>query len=383
MPGYVDLIFPIKNTGSHTLLFQLEGTAVSDGVRKLFKSERIYVPPGNINAFDATFWVDGEGETEISLELHNVVDFVSPRDSVSSPLDTMTFTLRVTEEIPAPLSTATPPLATRRTAVLTPTAASAIATRPAVPPPAPAFARGDEAPTPVPPPVSSGSCRTLTPERTDWDPDYRFRTIELLGFNKPVYSNLKLEYVIANPKTSRDTFYLDTKILSHPELFSEFNSALVSELDLMGGHGIQITENIHIDGEGVRETTAWQNFDYGCQFQIGIYVYADQNRRRLLENLLITVKFDENSDAVYSADKQQYSQELLAIFECIQTIPIHLRPNIARLLVEFGFFDNSKAAEDALNYYYSFAVAVQPLVQGNPTLISIAQSALLTYCGSN
>ena len=157
LPGYVELIFPIKNTGSHTLLFQLEGTAVSDGGRKLFKTERIYVPPGGINAFDATFRVDGEGELEISLELHNVFDFVSPRDTNSRPLDTMTFTLSVTEEIPTrPHATATVTPVPRRTVVPTSSATSAVATRPAVQPPAPAFAHGTETP-----PIASPTTATM------------------------------------------------------------------------------------------------------------------------------------------------------------------------------------------------------------------------------
>ena len=136
LPGYVKLSLPIRNSGSHTLIFQLEGTAVSGSVSSVSrqiatKPMRVTVPPGATNGFDAEFWADIDGEWEISLELYNVRDFFTPRDPASMPLDAKTFTVKViSQENPdrevVGQATPTPPL-TATPADHTPTAVGAAA----------------------------------------------------------------------------------------------------------------------------------------------------------------------------------------------------------------------------------------------------------------
>ena len=229
----------------------------------------------------------------------------------------------------------------------------------------------------------SASCPPLAQERTDWDPQYRYRTIEVRGFNKPVYENLELDYMIANPMALRDTFYLDTKVLSHPGLFDEFNGDEMSPLDIQSGHAFRIQEIVHIDGEGSQETIGWQRFDYDCQFQMEINIYADPFKDKLLDSLLVTISFDESSDATFTAERQQVGEQLAWMFECFQRLSEQQKAEAVRLLVDFRLFNNSEDARAAFAYYSSFADAARPLIQQNPNLLPLVQSAISQYCGGS
>ena len=229
----------------------------------------------------------------------------------------------------------------------------------------------------------SASCPPLAQERTDWDPQYRYRTIEVRGFNKPVYENLELDYMIANPMALRDTFYLETKVLSHPGLFDEFNGDEMSPLDIQSGHAFRIEEIVHIDGEGSQETIGWQRFDYDCQFQMEINIYADPFKDKLLDSLLVTISFDESSDATFTAERQQVGEQLAWMFECFQRLSEQQKAEAVRLLVDFRLFNNSEDAGAAFAYYSSFADAARPLIQQNPNLLPLVQSAISQYCGGS
>ena len=154
--------------------------------------------------------------------------------------------------------------------------------------------------TATPAPTLSGAvCAPFAQPRTDWDPAYHLRTIEVRSVNKRGYSNARLEYVVANPGPSHQLFYLDSRVISHPEMFSEFNRYPMSELDIRAGHGTEIGEEVHPDGarnDEFQERILWQNFDHKCPLQIEISVYADPNRRNLLESVLVTLDFDQQGD---------------------------------------------------------------------------------------
>ena len=149
--------------------------------------------------------------------------------------------------------------------------------------------------------------------RDDWDPAYRARTIEPRSFNKPAYSNLQLKYIIANPDTSNGTFFLQTQVLSHIGMFSDFNELPSTELNLRGGHGIEVIEPVYPNGgeprggepeesRERRERRSWQDFDYDCDFQMVIYVW-DRTGQKLLESHSLTIGFEEGSDAQYTWEK--------------------------------------------------------------------------------
>ena len=168
-------------------------------------------------------------------------------------------------------------------------------------------------PTTATMPTPSGSACGVQPMRDDWDPAYRARTIEPRSFNKPAYSNLRLKYIVANPDTSDGTFSLQTQVLSHIGMFSDFNELPATELNLRGGHGIEVIEPVYPnggeprDGEPEesrerRERRSWQDFDYDCDFQMVIYVW-DRAGQKLLENYLLTIGFEEGSDAPYTWEK--------------------------------------------------------------------------------
>ena len=192
-----------------------------------------------------------------------------------------------------------------------------------------------------------------------------------------------MDYIIANPMPFGDTFYLDAKVLSHPKLFNEFNGADMTPLDIQGGYGIEINENVHIDGDGKQETIAWQRFDYNCQFQVAIYIYADQFKDKLLDSLLINISFDESTYATFTGGKQREVQQLLAVFECIHRLSENQKAEIVRVLVDFQLFHSSDDALAALAYFSSFADAARPLIQQNPNLLPLVQFAISEFCGGS
>ena len=126
--GYLSIL--VTNTGSHTWLFQIEGSADSNFASNKIKSQRLYVPPGSINPIKLYLCANKSGKMsgkgKVRFEIYQVADFTSPRDPTAQPLDTKKkLTVEIVVATPTPAPTATPP-ATRPAPAATPRLTNAL-----------------------------------------------------------------------------------------------------------------------------------------------------------------------------------------------------------------------------------------------------------------
>ena len=257
------------------------------------------------------------------------------------------------------------------------------------------------APTPRPtvmltPTPGAGNACVVAPLREDWDPAYRYRTINLFSFEKPAHSHLMLKYGVGNPGASRDLFYLDVNVISHLGTFTSYNNLPMAELNINSGEAFTFIEYVVPDGGGdqhaseLQQRKAWEKFDDSCPIHVDIAVYADPDKKKLLDNLLTKIDFKVENDArlVVEEDPEgaanaEVAEDLFSIFKCVQQIPDEVRSDIVTTLVVVGLFERASDANDVFTNYYSFVEAVKPLVREDPSLLPLVRELISPYCSGN
>ena len=127
----------------------------------------------------------------------------------------------------------------------------------------------------------------------------RGQLIEVENFQKPSeVTSAMLMFTVNNRVGWSGTFYVKKEILSHPGQFSWFNDALLTPLRIQSGDFVRLAvapnpNEYEHPQSGKREfDLRWEKFNYDCELEIRISVYADEGETRLLDYVTIREKIE-------------------------------------------------------------------------------------------
>ena len=127
----------------------------------------------------------------------------------------------------------------------------------------------------------------------------RGRMIEVETFQKPsAVSSAMLMFKINNPSSSSGPFFIKEEILSHPDQFGWFNENPMREIGIRPGGTahLLITPNpnryTHPES-GKREFDLdWETFNFGCELEIRLSVFADEAESVLLDYVTLRERME-------------------------------------------------------------------------------------------
>ena len=152
---------------------------------------------------------------------------------------------------------------------------------------------------PVPFPESSGACLPPSGAPEAYSQKTRGRMIEVATFQKPsAVSSAMLMFNINNPSSSSGPFFIKEEILSHPDQFGWFNESPMREIGIRPGGTahLLITPNpndyTHPES-GKREFDLdWETFNFGCELEIRLSVFADEAGSVLLDYVTLRERME-------------------------------------------------------------------------------------------
>ena len=234
------------NTGRRNWQFALSGTAtLPSGAIARSNLPRQFIAAGDSVKFNLEFTVGEPGTWTITVGLYRVDDFSQSQ---------ATHVFQVEGVVPQS----------------EPTAQVALA------PPTPGAA-------------ASGACLppSAAPEAY---PQTHGRIIEVETFQKPsAVSSAMLMFKINNPSSSSGPFFIKEEILSHPDQFGWFNENPMREIGIRPGGTAHLLITPNPNGythpeSGKREFDLdWETFNFGCELEIRLSVFADEAGSVLLD----------------------------------------------------------------------------------------------------